>query len=47
MEQGIKNARVKATGHIVQVYLHHGSGDYVNAQDCVTTYKVTEIEFMS
>ena len=47
MDQGIKNARIRATGKIVQVYLHHGTGDYVNAQDCKTTYKTQEIELMS
>lgn len=45
---GIRQARVKATGKMVQVYLHkHKTEVYVNADDCCTEYLKRELEFIS
>lgn len=46
MEQGIKNARVKLTGIFVQVYLHHQTGNWINAQDCTSIYVKSDLEFI-
>lgn len=43
---GIRNARVKATGKIIQVYVHSATGDFVDAFDCKTTYIKNELEFL-
>lgn len=43
--QGVRNARIKATNEIVQVYLHSVTGCYINALDCKTTYFKHELEF--
>ncbi len=46
MEQGIKQARVKSTGAFVQVYLHHPTGNWVNAQDCTKIYDKSDLELI-
>ena len=43
---GIRNARIKATGAIIQVYVHSATGKYVNADDCTTEYTKNELEFI-
>ncbi len=44
--EGIRNARVKATGLFVQVYVHKATGNWINAIDCFTTYTNIELEFI-
>ncbi len=45
-ENGIKNARVRATGNMVQVYLHFATSKWICAKDCKTEYAKTELEFI-
>ena len=43
---GIRNARVRATGKVIQVYMHNATMNWVDAFDCQTMYKKEELEFI-
>jgi hypothetical protein len=44
---GIRNARVKATGRIIQVFRHSQRIVWVDAFDCTTEYTDNQLELMA
>jgi len=42
----VRNARVKATGKIIQVYRHRERSTWINCQGCSEEYKEHELEFI-